>query len=440
MLVSVLRARHPVCSPGAKFVLLRFIQLYGVDTSVEQSVKAMAKEIGVTDRVAGEALPQLVAQGLLGQQSSRGKLGRPSSSYTCPKAALAERVDLGREDGSSSEHTQRIAKLLSGAGSQPSQRLMYANRLLLAVLLAHADEFGAVRGLGLRDLSKLTGLRKEVLRHRLDVLVAHGFIRAIVPGVTGTKLFKLTPSQYFLDLGHPLLAASVAPRSVVIRTRSSYSRGDHPARLILEAVRRSKLGGKKYIQFSHGFFDVADLFDDLSLERLEPVLQATLDRYAALLLSKYSVALANVCPVVDELFEHIRADFNYLGAEVLGGTDSSDTHGSMAVLLNTQAVIWAREIHAAIKHIEGPLTDDFKCLVLPPSKDAITHLAFWALLVISDQGPVRQGSRLYDIFSDLDRSYEHEAEIPLEDRYRYGLLTRPRRSAEAKESEVISSA
>lgn len=424
MLVSVLRARHPACSPGAKFVLLRFIQLYGVDTSVGQSVKAMAKEVGVTDRVAGEALPQLIAQGLLAQQSNRGKLGRPSSSYTCPKAALAERVDLEGGGGSSSEHAQRIAKLLSGAVSQPTQRLMYANRLLLAVLVAHADEFGIVRGLGWRDIGELTGLRRAVLRQRLEMLLEQGYIRSAIPGVTGTTLFKKAKSEYVLNLAHSLLRVDKNPILVVVRTRFSPHIGIYPARLILDAVIRSP--GARYVAIGNERYDVGGLFEGKMILRLEPILQASIDRYASYLLSEQFDAITDDRSSFNDLRVRIREDFTLVGT----GYEATAVQVDIVRLLHDEAVRWARDIKAALNLIEGvPVNDVCKYWLLPPTRYEKKDKLAWVLLVRTNDESVSFGCRVYDQKTSLNLSCQSDEELAFPVRCLYGLLTRSKHGA-----------
>lgn len=426
MLIDLLRARIEADSPGTKFVLIRFVQLYGMDAPVALSVKGLAKALGVTDRVTSSAIQQLIAQGLLLQKSTGGKLGRPASSYTCLSDALTEKLSFGGEAIQGVLHEQCIAQLLNGAAHQEAERLLVGNRLLLAVLLAHADEFGVVQGLGARDLSNLTGLKKEVLRQRLDSLKSLQFIRAAVSGVTGAKLFKPTPSQYFLNLGHSMLQAQTAPFSMIFRTRLNYD--DCSARVILQAVSEAKRNRMEYIQLGAGFYDVVSLFDDRMPGRLEPMLQTRIDGYASFLLSEHFDGLVEDYRIFHGLFERIQQDFAHLGAEVNSPANSPNDHGSIARLLHAQAVLRALGIKAAIKQAANLPMGKLKYCILPLSKEANVYPAYWALLVISTDGLALYGCQVSDALNGLSLSYEQEAEIKVEERYRYGLLTRPRKS------------
>ncbi len=70
--------------------------------------------------------------------------------------------------------------------------------------MANADQFGVVEGLSSQELRKLTGLDSESLNHRLRRLRGQGLIRSYVPGVTNSIFRgKKVSSTYFLNLNHP---------------------------------------------------------------------------------------------------------------------------------------------------------------------------------------------------------------------------------------------
>jgi len=80
--------------------------------------------------------------------------------------------------------------------------LSRSNRLLLAVLFAHADRFGVVNSLGNLDLCRLTGLEQISLKQRIKKLVEMGFIRRHVPGVASPIFAEKLKSSYVLNLNH----------------------------------------------------------------------------------------------------------------------------------------------------------------------------------------------------------------------------------------------
>ena len=426
MLIDLLRTQIPKESLGEKFVLIRFVQLYGINTSWPLSVLTLAKAVGVTDRVASSAIKQLVAKGLLVQQSTARTLGRPTKSYSCSSDALAERVKTVGDAMPETAYRECIEGLLNGVATKQGKKLLVGNRFLLAVLLAHADEFGVVRGLGSRVLSNLTGLKKEALRQRIESLMGLHYIRAIVPGVTGSKLFKPTPSLYFLNFSHPVFFDIPAPLVVVLRTRWVYRHGDNLARQILNAVSLAKLKshGKQFVEFCSASYDVADLFDDRSPRRLGPMLQSMIDSYASLLLSKHFDAITEDEFVIDELYACIQADFSYLQERDRELVSRVGRHGNIALLLYRAAVMRAQSIKAEIKRVGMQFANEVGFLVLPPSKEPGCNSACWTLLVITKAGSTQDDCAVYDIVKAEEPSFLKEAEIPLMERYCYGLLTR----------------
>lgn len=80
--------------------------------------------------------------------------------------------------------------------------LSRSNRLLLAVLSAHADRFGVVNSLGNVELCRLSGLEQTSLKQRIKKLIEMGFIRRYVPGVASPIFAEKLKSTYVLNLNH----------------------------------------------------------------------------------------------------------------------------------------------------------------------------------------------------------------------------------------------
>lgn len=83
------------------------------------------------------------------------------------------------------------------------------NALLLATLLAFADEAGRVRDLSDLDLSRLTGFNSDhQLKCQMQRLQELGFVSKVVPGMTGSALFGVVKSCIYLNLLHPCLSTA----------------------------------------------------------------------------------------------------------------------------------------------------------------------------------------------------------------------------------------
>lgn len=427
MLHELLRTPIPADSPGVKFFLARFIDLYGFNRKVTLNQKDLAKTVGVTDRVAKSVIQQLVGQGILTQQAMGGRRGRPSSSYTCSSLALGEVLKSTSESVNRSMYEQCIQRLLEGAANPEGVgNLQMGNRLLLAVLLAHADEFGFVQGLGARDLSDLTGVKKTAIRARVDTLLDLQLIRAVVPGVTARRLFKPTSSLYILNLGHPMLQELKAPFVVVLRTAVGHARcGDDQALKILGAASKvSHAGERVRVKLSSGEYPVASVFKEKEQRRLGPMLQARIDSYASVMLSEHFEAIG---VGIMDLKEHITKDF----AHLLVGARGSAEFDALVSLLYDQAVDRANWFKAGLERARYFDTDKprIKCAILPPStaprRDDILALS---LLVLSADSTSSSPCLVAEMAKGKcwTQFFEQEEKISLEYRYRCGLLTRPK--------------
>ena len=431
MFARLLRNRSVGLSPEAKFFLLRFLQedqkdqkdqKEQVDTLAALNVRKIAKRIGVTPKVASSAIEQLVSLGLLTKQSKLRQLGRPSSEHRCATVAV-EKLLGPTQDNPGQE--VRVAKLLGGASEQKGQRLMYANRLLLAVLVAQADEFGVVRKLGWRDLAELTGLQREVIRRRLEWLLDQGYLRSVVPGATGVALFKKAKSEYVLNLAHPVLCINQEPRVLVVRTKLGRHIDEYPARQILNAVMSCRRA--KNVTIGHECYNIGELFGAGNPLYLTPILQASIDRYASFLLSEQPDAINEKGASLNELRARIRQEF------IVPGADEDEGAAAMQVdivrLLCDQSLGWARDIKAAIDGVNGlPGEGPFKYWLLPASKRDHSWRGrkeplAWALLVKANAGAMQCGCRVHDAYLGVDHSLHNDEELTREERCFYGLLT-----------------
>lgn len=219
------------CKSEARFILEAAARdsSLGRDEGRYIRSKLLAKQLRMVEGTVTAALGELVAAGLMEriESATTGK-GRPRVSYRIAPQPLALMAD---QQCGLSVHSEYLQRLFSGAdipaeilGSKPKprkqravvtkdgnpappgarSRLSICNRLLLGALLADADKFGVVEGLSSQELMQLTGLDSESLNHRLRRLRGLGLIRSYVPGVTSSVFrTKKVSSTYFLNLNHP---------------------------------------------------------------------------------------------------------------------------------------------------------------------------------------------------------------------------------------------
>lgn len=230
------------------------------------TAKALAKRLHVSEKVITCAVAELVSVGVLSRFSKPVGRGRPAISFHITPAEIALLKEKGCSYGF---HVQHLSQLFSGVeivtntlGAEPKVerktpeptksdrtsplgargQLSADNRLLLGALLAHADRFGVVKGVGSVELRRLTGLDPESLKYRLQRLVALGWIRRQVPGLS-SSIFNggKISSTYYLNLNHSgfVVRRSTAVIVHVARDRDG-QRIDH-GEILRRDVRASKV-------------------------------------------------------------------------------------------------------------------------------------------------------------------------------------------------------
>ncbi len=224
------------CSPDTRFILEVIARDPGCwrDSASELSVKPFAKKLHVEEKVVSAALNELVDAGVMKRHvvPRAGSGGRASVAYTLGSC----HVDALIGDDSYPQHAELLQVLFSGAdmafpvlGREPDEgdkqdeqgeeevdaeepkkgrrappgsrgRLSIRNRLLFAVLLSRANQFGEVQ-IGFPELARLTGMRPTQVKNRLFRLMHLGLIRRYVAGLS-SKVFALRKvnSTYFLNI------------------------------------------------------------------------------------------------------------------------------------------------------------------------------------------------------------------------------------------------
>jgi hypothetical protein len=202
--------KHPLskCGPESKFFLVKMLALHPNHAGFVKTQSELIKESGLSSRILGRALTELVKANYLLQTPANGKgAGRKLTQYT-----FNVEDALNQLPPFSPTNHQRILieELLNTAPLNEDEKeatqktihpLNISHKLLLMTLLAHTQESFTVKNLGVAQLVKLTGMRTERLRSQLEFLTRHKnqYIRRIVSGITGRFIFGSQPSIYFLN-------------------------------------------------------------------------------------------------------------------------------------------------------------------------------------------------------------------------------------------------
>ena len=230
MLISLLSLDLGRLDSKARFTLASFYLRYGFTDTGPITIDELAGCLGVPTRECANALNLLVKESILiattalAQRAGRLKKSFRIHDDVANKLGIASLIsrplDLAPHFGAVEHlikgpyiHATRPdveiyamptvkAEQTRAAVPNRTSLLSRSNRLLLAVLFAHADRFGVVNSLGNVGVCRLTGLEQTSLKQRIKKLIEMGFIRRHVPGVASPIFAEKLKSTYVLNLNH----------------------------------------------------------------------------------------------------------------------------------------------------------------------------------------------------------------------------------------------
>ena len=187
---------------GRVFNRLREDILSGVYKEIWNGKKNdLASRLRLTKNFVSVGMDDLVSAGLLIRLSAvTERRGRPAISYQVSAevrdslkrlestfSPLFDELFLGAER-SPDVSPQNGGELLVGAGIVLKKLKKSAlNRLLLAILVDHANEMGLVVGVSKSDLQRMTGLNGDRVSNRLSILIDQRLIRFHAPGFASAR-------------------------------------------------------------------------------------------------------------------------------------------------------------------------------------------------------------------------------------------------------------
>lgn len=433
MFVDLLLKPVSGLGPGARFFLAAFAMRFDGEGAVLLTVKELAGRLMISSRLVMEVVPELARDGafLVVKDVSVGR-GRPTRSYEIAPSLLE--VERRSESIASLTHEPLIRHLLSCSDIQESDsiveddvgepeqavgykqppvrkkstRLSVSNRLLLAVLMCHADDLGVVRRVGMPMLKQLTGLDEAKLKPRLRRLVHLGFIRSSIAGVTSSIFAEVKVSTtYFLNLNHPQLRLEE----------------DYCASIVLQ-----EYGVGRRETVSAAAPAVVLRFFHALREPVFEVLYLKLARYMSHLLSHHwnELRLPERSWEFAPLKNMISADFNRPQGDFATGLAIGEADW-LEVIDHFHWFVVARA--AKIKsRLESTVLGDFKdsrMEVIPtPDRDDDSRIT----TLLLRRGPLPTVSCLVikDARSGFCEPFNGEAQLTADERYQFGLQTNPK--------------
>lgn len=316
-----------------RYFLMAFLHRYGVAKPVGAKVKALAQELNVSDKVAGQAIRQLSQRGILDRRSTSKELGKKPREYRLTNSCAADlasyrgpsnvgheqliKVLLSSPVLRGSVHSWRRTERLGGIGPPDSENLTTANRMVLLVLLAEADACGVIWHRSSAWIARTSGMPVQRARRNLAKLWRLGYLRNIVPGVSGKEMLGKCPSIYYLNLAHPAFDEKWGGRGFVMELHGARDGLESEVRQWFRALdadadaeNREDDEDKRYIVIGHSLRGRAIEVDtedaaledvrEAGLDRVSGYLQAVLDHVSGLILSKYWFHLGSNSGPVDD--------------------------------------------------------------------------------------------------------------------------------------------
>jgi len=339
---------------------------------------------------------------------------------------------------------ERLIRDLFGDVARPAKhQLKVTNRLLLAVLLCKSDVCGVVRGVSISELSKLTGMSKDMLRSQLRALKVAGYIRSSVQGGIGICLFGMAKGAYFLNLRHCSfggLAKSgvTAILPIVIthengslegfrifslagliqgRRKNAVLRNNKSVVDKIDAYLRNADNG--LINDVQSFITIVELFRRDRKVSESFYLQMKVEEYASFLLSKRWADLANIDKEGDrQLIDKIESDIYISNAEI-----SNQQKITLFEFIHHVSLRMALRVQNEIKLVQSVQWESMNFLILPCRK-----LSIPAVECFSNDGKCDSGYLVFYNEHDSANKYKWvgDGDIPTDDKYFYGLLTDPK--------------
>lgn len=188
-----------------KWLLVRLMKTYAYSGLIKSSTAELAEKHSVSAYVVRAVIKGFLAEkgmliplrGDMSKFPDPQERGRPQLHYQLDFKELEKVSKVGVVEGYSDRFEPLIDVLLQDEGGLELSR---AQQLLLAVLLAYANEFGVIKDIGHSTLRRLAGMGASQLVAQLKLLVEKGYILRVLSGGVSAKVFGKLSSIYVLNL------------------------------------------------------------------------------------------------------------------------------------------------------------------------------------------------------------------------------------------------
>ena len=244
--IDILLNENGRVNSWAKYVWVRLVASDALEQISSVSGVELCKWYGVPKNEASGVLGALEGVGVLERilLSSSGR-GRPAQRYRLVREALPQvpnvhwggvhgegvfhllRYELFAHSDSSDKRPSDLAQ--ANAARLGNNSLSIVDRLLLAILLCHSDEFGFVVELGFAEIAAAVCISSRGVKSRLEKFTESGIISWRVHGVSSPILTRRMKGACLLDLKHTCFGGGYRGRvlKIALDCVNSYPKGAH---------------------------------------------------------------------------------------------------------------------------------------------------------------------------------------------------------------------
>lgn len=465
-------------TPEQKWFLLMLMREFESCAQVRLTVAEFSIRLGVSKDVVTSSCKYLSDKGALRQSRVKTENNGFLNAYDILVTEESiQKIFPSKQQSkipTCKKHHNNLIELLVTAQSNEFYipKLKLANRLLLSVLLSYADECGVVRGIGISDLMKLTGMSKDRLDSQVDKLLKQGYVRSKFSGVTGTSLFGIAKGYYYLNLSHrtfkvkqestkvlfnfehperdiddgPLEAEKIYKAAFLVNKRIRQGYNVEDTIIVNECAKLPcanwEQGLNSYKEFNRfagymgflDFYQIVNFFTDKA--NIRNYLQNKIYDYASSFLSEHWGNLSGLeKDCCHKLFSRIESEvFPLKYSKNLSEFNfpTSEQKRLLAVFIYNVALGLAQRLWCLLQKVEQNTFKNMACVILPVTEQApwrqFLTIEFFPVSGEMNQMPsVIRVTKAHEIRTSL---LENEPELTDEEKYKFGLLTRPKQKVD----------
>jgi len=314
------------------------------------------------------------------------------------------------------------------------------------------------------DISKLTGMSKDRFRSQLEKLKDLGYIRSHISGVTGARLFGVVNGAYFLNLRHPKFKNNAKAGVTIIcanedlieatesnqvfcyaktakyHTYPSLGKDKQPPQVRITSLTANH---EYLVPYGSEFAEIANFFMYGRGAGVEVFLQMKFEEYASFLLSTYLKDLPEAGDFErEDLISKIKAEMlpkKLSNPNFEGDSPTEEQKAQLFSFIYKISLALAQSIKCFLKSTS--LSYDFEAMnhtILPSPLSSRHRSAISIESFYKKHNTAQPRCFIFSLKKKLTEDGDadiKENDIPSDEKYRYGLLTRPSTKSESKTKE-----